>query len=177
MTDEKTNEMCAGATPQKEHEWLRKLVGEWTSEAECIMGPDQPPMKMQGTETVRSIGGLWTVAEGRSDTPGGGDASMIMTLGYDPQKGRFVGTFIASMMTHLWLYEGSLDASGKVLTLEAMGPTMKGDGKMAKYHDIIEQVSDAHRTLKSEILGEDGKWTQFMTAHYRRKAAANRKVA
>ena len=35
---------------------------------------------------------------------------MIMTLGYDPQKKRFVGTLIGSMMTHLWVYDGALDA-------------------------------------------------------------------
>jgi hypothetical protein len=44
------------AKPQKEHEWLHKLVGEWSFEGECGMGPDQPPMKSTGTETVRSAG-------------------------------------------------------------------------------------------------------------------------
>lgn len=27
------------AEPQKEHHWLHKLVGEWTSEAEATMVP------------------------------------------------------------------------------------------------------------------------------------------
>ena len=39
---------------------------------------------------------------------------------------------------------------------------------MAKYQDIIEIVSDDHRTLSSQIL-TDGKWHRFMTAHYRRR--------
>ena len=30
------------AQPQKEHEWLQKLVGEWTCEGEGTMGPDKP---------------------------------------------------------------------------------------------------------------------------------------
>jgi hypothetical protein len=51
------------AEPQKEHQWLDKFVGEWISEVECIMGSDQPPSKTQGTEIVRSLGGLWVVAE------------------------------------------------------------------------------------------------------------------
>ena len=50
--------------PSAEHYWLQKLVGEWTSESECVMGPDQPPMKATGKETVRSVGGLWTIGEG-----------------------------------------------------------------------------------------------------------------
>jgi hypothetical protein len=92
-----------------------------------------------------------------------------MTLGYDPARGKFVGTFVASMMTHLWVYEGTLDSAGKVLTLDTEGPGMAGDGKMVKYKDVIEFKSDDHRTLTSHMLGDDGKWQQFMTAHYRRK--------
>lgn len=47
----------------------------------------------------------------------------IMTIGYDPHRQRFVGTFVASMMTHLWMYEGALDDGERVLTLETEGRT------------------------------------------------------
>lgn len=154
--------------PAKEHEWLQKLVGNWTSEMECVMGPDQPPMKSKGSESVRSIGGLWTMGEGTGEMPDGNKMTSIMTLGYDPARQRFVGTFIASMMTHMWKYEGTLDASGKVLTLDTEGPGMSGDGKMTKYKDIVTFVDDDHRILTSRIQGEDDQWTEFMTAHYRR---------
>jgi hypothetical protein len=155
--------------PQKEHQWLQKLVGEWTCEAEATMEPGKPAEKCKGTESVRSLGGLWVLAEGHGEMPGGEPATTLMTLGYDSQKKRFVGTFIASMMTHLWLYEGDLDAAERVLTLETEGPSMAGDGKMAKYRDVIELKSDDHRVLTSHALGEDGKWHVFMTANYRRK--------
>jgi hypothetical protein len=155
--------------PQKEHEWLKKLVGAWTMEGECNMGPDQPPMKSNGTETVRSLGHLWTIGEGTSEMPDGNQGNMIMTLGYDPLKKRYVGTWIGSMMTHLWIYDGELDASGKVLSLAADGPSFTDPTKTAKYKDVIEFKNDDHRILTSHLLGEDGKWTQFMTAHYRRK--------
>jgi len=155
--------------PQEEHKWLHKLVGDWTYESECVMGPDQPPSKFQGTERVRSLGDLWTLGEGQGEMPDGGVATMLMTLGYDPQRKRFVGTWIGSMMSHLWVYDGELDANKKVLSLHAEGPSMAGEGKMAKYKDVIEIKDDDHRTLSSHLLGDDGKWNQFMTAHYRRK--------
>ncbi len=153
---------------QKEHEWLQRFVGEWSYEHECPMGPDKPPEKFRGTEKVRSIGGLWVVCEGGGEMPGGGTATTVMTLGYDPAKKRFVGAFIASMMTHMWVYDGGLDPAGKVLTLDTEGPSMTGDGKMLKYQDIIEFRSNDHRVLTSQTLGEDGKWHKFMEAHYRR---------
>lgn len=156
------------AEPQKEHQWLQKLVGEWTYEAECNMGPDQPASKSKGAETVRSIGGLWVLCEGTCEMPGGGPATMLMTLGYDPKKKRYTGTWIGSMMTHLWVYDGQLDATGKVLTLSAEGPNMAVEGKTAKYKDIIE-FKNGRRVLTSHMRGDDGKWHQFMTANYRRK--------
>jgi hypothetical protein len=156
------------AEAQKEHQWLQKLVGEWTYEGEATMEAGKPPEKSKGTESVRSVGGLWTVAEGEGEMPGGGTATTMMTLGYDPQKKRFVGTWLGSMMTYLWVYDGGLDAAERVLTLEAEGPSMAAEGKMAKYKDVIEIKSDDHRVLTSHMLGEDGKWQHFMTANYRR---------
>lgn len=155
--------------PQKEHQWLQKLVGEWTSEMDATMEPGKPPEKFKGTESVRSLGGLWILAEGQGEMPGGGIATTIMTLGYDPQKKRYVGTFVGSMMTHLWVYDGALDEAERVLTLRAEGPSMAAEGKTAKYEDVIEFKSQDHRVLTSHMLGDDGKWYAFMTAHYRRK--------
>ncbi len=154
--------------PRKEHEWLKRLVGEWTFEAECIMGPDQPPMQNTGSETVRSLGDLWTVGEWTSEMPEGGNCDSLMTLGFDPQRQRFVGTFVTSAMTHLWVYDGTLDAGGNVLTLETEGPSFAGDGTMTKYRDIIELLDEGVRTLSSQALTPDGQWQQFMTSKYRR---------
>ncbi|MFO0849208.1 MAG: DUF1579 domain-containing protein [Gemmataceae bacterium] len=154
------------AEPQAEHKWLEQLVGEWESEMEGSGGPDQPPVKHTGTETVRSLT-VWVLCE--STMPGDVTMRTVMTLGYDPAKKKFVGTFIGSMMTNLWVYEGELDAGGKVLTLDADGPSFTDPGKTTKYKDTIEFLTPDHRTLSSRFLGDDGQWHRFMTAHYRRK--------
>ena len=167
-TTQAAPETTCQAEPQKEHQCLHRLLGEWTYEHEATMAPGQPPEKFRGTESVRSLGGLWIVAEGQGEMPGGGTATMIMTLGYDPAKQRYLGTWVGSMMTHLWVYDGALDAAERVLTLEAEGPSMAGDGKLAKYRDVIEFKSNDHRVLTSHMLGEDGTWQQVMTGHFRR---------
>jgi hypothetical protein len=93
----------------------------------------------------------------------------MMTLGYDPQRKRYVGTWIGSMMTPLWVYDGALDAAERVLALQTEGPSMAAEGRMAKYKDVIEFKSDDERVLTSHIQGDDGQWHGFMTANYRRK--------
>lgn len=159
------------AQPQQEHRWLERMVGEWTYEGEAITKPGSPPERSSGVETVRSLGGLWIVAEGRGEMPGGGAATTILTLGYDPKKGHYVGTWIGSMMTNLWVYQGTLDREGTTLRLDTEGPDMSDpEGKLAKYRETITWEGDDHRVFTSHALGPDGQWHAFMTAHYHRKS-------
>ena len=153
--------------PRDEHRWLQQLAGDWTFEGEAIMGPDQPPERMTGTERVRMLGEAWAVCEGRVTEAKGDGPSSIMTLGFDPARGRFVGTFVAGMMSHLWTYEGTLDADRRTLTLDTMGPSSDQEG-LVPYHDVIEIVSADERILRSELRGPDGVWRNFMTSRYRR---------
>jgi hypothetical protein len=155
--------------PQKQHQWLQKLIGEWTCETEVKMGNEQSPTKSTGTEQVRSLGGFWVLAEGQGEMPGCGLATTLMSLGYDTQKQRYVGTWMGSMMDYLWVYDGELDATEMTLTLNSVGPTMTGEGKMEQYKDVIEFKSDTHRVMTSHMLGEDGQWHHFMTVNYWRK--------
>lgn len=158
---------------RQEHGWLQRLVGDWTVSSDC--GPEGVT-ETEGphpdwTETVRSLHGAWIVAEGNGEMPGGGGpATTLMTLGYDPARQRFVGTWLGSMMTHLWVYEGTLDESGNVLTLDTEGPDFTSDGRIVRVQDIIAFEDDDNRTLTARVQGDDGGWKQVMTARYRRNA-------
>lgn len=153
---------------QEEHKWLMRLLGSWKFESECNMGPAQPPVKTSATESVHSLGDLWTVSEINGTMPDGTDVKSIMTLGYDPAKKRFVGSFVSSCMANIWVYDGELNAERTILTLDAEGPDFVDPTKFAKYQDIIELQDDNHRTLRSRFLTPDGQWNEFMQAHYTR---------
>jgi hypothetical protein len=169
VLDPQMQAMLEAARPRKEHDWLHKLIGEWEYET-VSEEPGKPPTKSVGTERVRSIGGIWIVGEGEGEMPGGaGPATTLLTLGYDPQKGRFVGTWIGSMMPNLWVYDGFLDAAERVLTLESEGPSFTNPGALGKYRDIITIVDDDYHTLTAKFLGDDGTWNEMMTMHFRRK--------
>jgi hypothetical protein len=156
------------AEPQKEHRWLRRFVGEWTYKSSVPAQAGQTAQDVTGTESVRAIGDLWVVAESRGEMPGGGPATSIMTIGYNPETKRFVGTWIGSMMTHMWVYDGELDAAGRVLALTSEGPSMESDGTMSTYQDVIEFKSDDHRVLTARVRGKDGTWQSFMSLELRR---------
>lgn len=152
---------------QTQHSWLQKLVGNWTWESEGKMESGEL-VTFGGTELVRSLGGLWIVCEGGGNTPGGETHESIMTLGFDPAKESFVGTFVSGMMTHLWIYERGSMATENRLDLYAEGPGFGPDAGMVSYRDSIELHGENERTLTSHMKGADGSWTQFMESRYRR---------
>jgi hypothetical protein len=157
-----------GTLPTKEHEWLQQFVGEWDNQMEMTMEPGQPPIKAEGTESVKAIGGLWVVSHGRA-TCFGTEVTSVLTLGYDSGKKKYVGTWIDSMHNHMWHYEGTVDAAGKTLTLNTEGPNPADPAKVSKFKETIEFKSKDHRVFSSSIQTDDGKWMTFMTMNQRRK--------
>jgi hypothetical protein len=157
---------------QQEHDWLQKFVGEWTSHSKASVGPDQPEMECSGTISSRALGKLWVVNEMKGSM---GEFEMhgLQTIGYDPQKKKYVGTWVDSMVNHLWHYEGTLDESGKKLTLEAEGPNHMAGGKLTKFRDAYEFVSDDKIVITASMLGADGEWVTFMTGEATRQKAAD----
>ena len=156
--------------PQGEHRWLDRFLGTWTYEHECQPDPGQPVQKLKGRQTFTSLGGFWILGDGTGEMPGGGEAKMLLTIGYDPASKRYVGSWIGSMMPNLWVYEGDVDAAGRILSLQADGPSFSGDGTIATYQDIVEVMTDDHYRFRSQVRQPDGSWHVFIEADYRRAA-------
>ena len=141
---------------------LKKFAGEWSAESECSMGPDAPPIHTTARTSARMIGEFWVVAEIKS-TGGGQSVTAIQTIGYDPAKKKYVGTWIDSMFNYMWRYEGTVDETGKILTLEATGPNfMTGEGT-AEFRDVYEFKSDDIILARSYARSSsDDEWVQFV---------------
>jgi hypothetical protein len=149
-----------------EHRWLEGFTGDW----QMIPDPNAPPEERTDDwiESGRMLeGGAWLVIEGSGTMPGGGAATTIFTVGFDASKGKYVGTWVGSMMAHLWICEGIRE--GNSLALNSLGPSFDQPGLMQTYQDIYTLDSASGRSLKSQVLQDDGTWKVFMTARYRRK--------
>jgi hypothetical protein len=152
----------------KAYRLLHQLVGEWEYDSEAILDPGKPPVKSKGTETVRAVGEFWVIAENKGtafDMPFTG----VMTLGYSPEKKKYVGTWIDSMNSHMLSLEGAVNEPGSALTLLTEGPNPSAPGKLSKFKDVIELKGKDHKVLTSSVQLDDGKWVAFLTVNYRRK--------
>ncbi len=141
--------------------WLEKITGDWTYEAELVVDPNQPPMKGKGTESGR-VDGNQAILEGRQET-----MTTKFTISFDPATKTFSASFTASTMPEPWMYKGTLDEAGKILTLKSKGPHPADPNKQANYRTFIEVRDEDHKTVHSDIE-MDGKWITFETYRYSR---------
>jgi hypothetical protein len=107
------------------------------------------------------LGEFWMMNEFHNEVAGFGMKG-IQTVGYDPSKKKYIGTWVDSATNHLWLYEGTV-VDNKKLVLEAKGPNLVTSGKEALFRDSYEFMSESEIRVTSEMQGEDGKWITFMT--------------
>ena len=155
--------------PQKEHELLERFLGDWETESEMMQGPNQPPMKCKGQLHASALGKMWLVANVENDIMGT-KMNAQFTLGYDPEKNKYVGTWIDSIMNHMWQYNGWVEDGGKTLILEAEGPNMMEPGKTAKFRDVYIFKSPDQMETKAMMQQEDGKWITLATGSSKRKS-------
>lgn len=152
--------------PTEEHRWLQQMIGKWTFESACQGGPGCEPSVSRGVERVRAFGDLWVIGDGQGEMPGEATMSFITTLGFDPARGRYLGTWIATAMGSMFVYDGTRE--GDVLTLDTEGPAFTDPTNTARYQDIIELIDADHRRLTSRYLDDAGSWHAFMQGEYTR---------
>ena len=147
--------------PTDEHKWLEQFAGNWATTAKSEEAPGVPAMTCEGTIKSRMLGGFFVVNEMKNKDDGK-EIEAIQTIGYDPQKKKYIGTYVDSMMSHMWIYEGTVDETGKILTLEAEGPNMMEPGKTAMFRDIYEFKSKDEIVATAQYQDAEGNWVTMM---------------
>ncbi|MEQ8849342.1 DUF1579 domain-containing protein [Botrimarina sp.] len=157
------------AEPAPEHELLQRFVGEWVVQSECVMEPGAAPVESRGTVSSQPLGERWVVNRMRMHD-GPTKVTGLQTIGYDSNKSKYVGTWVDTMLDHLWVYEGDYDEASQTLTLNTTGPNLMGGGETTLYRDSYRFVDGDHIESRSEAQGEGGEWVTFMTGQMRRAA-------
>ena len=156
----------AAEPPTPQHAWLRQFVGEWELSYRADL-PEGEPMEWKGTESVRALGTHWVLAESAADSQQGAFEATL-TLGYDTGRETFVATWIDSMQTNLWTYDGKLDDAQRTLSLT---PTIAPRAEVpdpTRYRDDLEVLDPDHRVLTSWYRSDEGTWERYLTIDARR---------
>ncbi|MBP7149402.1 MAG: DUF1579 domain-containing protein [Acidobacteria bacterium] len=159
-------QMMPQVQPTPQHARLKQLLGTWDATVEFSPAPGEPPQVSKGTEVVRECcGGLWVVTDFTSDM-GGMPFVGHGVGGYDPDKKKYVGTWVDSMTTSLSVSEGTYDEAKKAYTswMEAKTP----DGQTVRTK-VVEESPDANTRIAHFLMpGADGKDVETMKITYKR---------
>lgn len=166
--EEMTKAWTAYMTPGKEHALLAKSAGTWTAKVKSWMDPSQPPEETEATmETKVVLGGRY-LEDRYEGKMFGQPFSGIGYTGFDNHRKKFVSTWIDSAGTGMMTMTGSLDRSGKVLTMTGtMDDFMTG--KPTKLKSVGTFVDDDHHRFEMWMSGPDGKMWKNLEMEYVRK--------
>lgn len=142
----------------KQHAMVTQSAGQWAGTI-TIHNPQMPePIVSDCTESVHSIGELWTVSDFKSSIMGM-NFHGSSTFGYDVEKKKFVGTWVDSMTTQITAMEGvyNEERGGIVLDYTSKDP-MTGAEQDARM--VIQ--SDKNSTHSSFYIVNDGEETLTM---------------
>lgn len=128
--------------PDAEHGKVTAGVGEWEGSLfMAIPGMDEP-MEMPCSESIKAVGEFWTTSE-FSGNFGGMPFTGASTMGYDPKKKKFVGTWIDNQHPYMAMMEGDWDAEKNAIVM---------------HYDMFDTMSGGWLKMRNETVHTDGKY-------------------
>lgn len=152
--------------PGPKHQFFKSLAGSYTTHTKAWMGPGKP-VESDGTAELKLILGGRFLEENLSGTFLGNPFSGHGVSGYDLGKQKYVSFWVDNLGTWFTLTDGSLDKSGKVLTMtgESWNPVL---GKMTPCK-FVTRVESEDRHVFEAIDKIEGKEVTIMEVVYTRK--------
>ena len=163
MSDATTPAALPGPGP--EHQVFAKDVGTWDAEIEIRFAPGASPERQKGTARNRlACGGLWLVSDFVSETSGFEGHGVY---GFDPARGKYVGTWVDSARSFLVVSEGSYDAASRIMTFTTEATI--APGRSMRWRETTETLDADTQVWRSFMPAPDGSEFEMMTVTYRRR--------
>jgi hypothetical protein len=154
-------------TPGKPHEALTEMTGNWHTLTQHFMTPGQPPVESEGTcEQTMLLGGRYLQQEFHGDMMGAPFSGIGIT-GFDNQSQKYVSTWIDSMSTRIFYFEGTADADSRIITQECRSEDpIKGPMTWRSVTRVVDR--DTH-TFEMYGTDKSGREEKMMAIRYTRK--------
>jgi len=155
-------------TPGKPHAVLAEMTGSWHTVTLHFMTPGQPPVESRGTsEQKMLLDGRYLQQEFHGDMMGAPFTGIGIT-GYDNQKQQYVSTWIDSMSTRIFYFEGTADADGRTITQTCRSEDpIRGPMTWRSVTRIVDH--DTHEFEMYGTYASGGREEKMMEITYTRK--------
>ena len=147
-----------------QHEMLKMDDGKWRADITLYRGEGQPTEHYVGEETNTMVGDLWSVGKLEIDIKGSPYVGFA-TLGYDPIKDQYVGTWVDSASPHITEMSGTYDAASSTLIL--FYETIAADGQIEERKNVMV-YRDPNRREFEGFIKKEGAWQKTTDTLYKR---------
>jgi Protein of unknown function (DUF1579) len=155
------------ATPGPQHTQMAGMAGTWTTKTKSWMDPSQPPMESTGTcEQKVLLDGRFLQQECTGDMMGQ-KFNGIGLMAYDNFTKKYKATWMDSMGTGLYVFEGTSSPDGKTINMTSnWDDPMEGPMKARTVTKIIDNNTQVFEMYGTGKLGKEMK---MMEMTYTRK--------
>ena len=158
--------------PGAEHKVLEQLTGTWDCKVKLWLDPSKDPMVSDGKVTRKLIMNGLFLEEHVDGKFGGEDFKGLGLLGYDPNKKKYVGSWVDSMGPGMMIMEGTYEEKTKTMT--TFSDEVDPKGKKSKFRSVLKMESADHHIHEMFSTPEGGKETKMMEIHYMKEKTGNR---
>jgi hypothetical protein len=163
MSQEQMEAWAKLAAPGPAHQVLLAMVGQFKADVTFFMGPNE----QKSTGVMRNslvLGGRYLENRYQGDA---GDMAGIGFVGFDNAKQKYTGLWMDTMSTMIMVSQGTIDASGKVITMEATVDCPSHGGPQLS-RNVTTIVDNDRHTYEMYMPGPDGQQHKCLHIVYTR---------
>jgi len=162
-------------TPGEPHKLLAKLEGSWTTRSRSWTEPDKPPMESFGTCEQKMIMDGRYLQQVYGGDMMGTPFTGISIMGYNNHTKQFESTWVDTMSTGIYKFEGTADRGGKTITQESRyDDPVRGP---AIWRTVTRIKDDSTIEFEMFLKPKGKKEEKMMEMKIERKAEVVRKAA
>jgi hypothetical protein len=146
------------AIPGAPHKLLARMAGRWNVKGACSMEPGSPPIEHTGTSEQKVILDGRFLKQEFSGEMMGSPFTGIGYTGYDNHSGKYVSTWLDSMGTGIYYFEGTAGADGKTITQTcSYDDPVRGPVKWRSVTTIVDDDTVKFEMYTTDQSGKEGK--------------------
>lgn len=144
---------------------LKRDIGTWDCEVRFYPDPKSKPTLSKAVETNIMVGDVWLVTDFKGEMAGAAFHGSSQ-MGYDPQKKKYIGSWVDSAGPYPTAMEGTYDAAKQTLTIVGTGKDPNGAEMKMKLVTVYKENDT--RTM-SMFIEAGSEWMRVMEVDYQRK--------
>jgi hypothetical protein len=154
-------------TPGASHRLLAWMAGSWNVKSSCLMEPGGKPIESTGTSEQKMVLGGRFLQQDYSGDMMGTPFSGIGYCGYDNHTEKYISTWMDSMGTSIYYFEGTASADGRTInqTCDYDDP-VRGP---VRWRSVTSLVDDNSYRFEMYSTDEGGKEERMAEMTYTRR--------